>query len=122
MATDLTVILEDRPGTMAKMGETLGRAGINIDGTCGFPCQGFGVAHILVQDAEAAQNVLEAAGFAVRNPREVLLLDVENRPGEGGKVGRKLADAGVNVDLVYITMSAQLVLGVDDLEKARAAL
>jgi hypothetical protein len=42
MATDLTIILEDRPGTLVDVGEALGKAGINIDGMCGFPCQGRG--------------------------------------------------------------------------------
>jgi len=48
MTKDLTVISEDRPGTLANMGRALGKAGINIDGLCGFPCQGKGVIHILV--------------------------------------------------------------------------
>jgi hypothetical protein len=122
MATDLTVILEDRPGTMAEMGEVLGAAGVNIDGSCGFPCQGVGIAHILVEDPAKAKATLEAAGFEVRDPRPVLLLDVKDRPGEGGRIGRQLADAGVNVDLVYISMSGQLVIGVDDLAKAQSAL
>lgn len=56
MATDLTIFLEDRPGTLANMGETLGEAGVNIDGGCGFACEGKGVIHILVEDASAAQR------------------------------------------------------------------
>jgi len=36
MVKDLTVVLEDRPGTAADMGEALGKAGVNIDGFCGF--------------------------------------------------------------------------------------
>lgn len=58
MAKDLTVVLEDRPGTIAHMGEALGKAGINIDGGCGFPCEGKGVLHILVEDAADARRVL----------------------------------------------------------------
>jgi len=55
MPKDLTVVLEDRPGTLADVGEALGKAGINIDGLCGFPCQGKGILHILVEDAAAAR-------------------------------------------------------------------
>lgn len=122
MAKDLTVILEDRPGTLADMGEALGKAGINIDGLCGFPCQGKGTIHILVEDAAAARRALEERGLEVRDEREVLILEVEDRPGAGGNVTRRIANAGVNIDLVYRTTKTRLVMGVDDLEKARAAV
>ncbi len=58
MAKDLTVVLENRPGTLAELGEALGKAGINVDGMCGFPCEGRGVIHILVEDAGAARIAL----------------------------------------------------------------
>jgi hypothetical protein len=122
MPTDLTVILEDRPGTAADMGEALGKAGINIDGFCGFPCEGEGIAHILVEDAVAARKALEEFGLEVRGERQVLVLDVEDRPGVLGEIVRKFANAGVNIDLGYLATRTRLVFGVDDLEKAKAAL
>ncbi len=122
MATDLTVILENRPGTLAELGETLGRAGINIEGGCGFPVEGQGVSHILVENAVAARRTLESAGFEVRGERPVLVVEFNDRPGELGKIARRIADAGVNVDLLYLATNDRLVLGVDNLEKARAAL
>ena len=122
MAKDLTVILEDRPGTLADMGETLGAAGINIDGVCGLPCEGKGVIHILVEDAAGARGALEAGGFEVSAEREVLLLEVENRPGSLGETARKIAGAGVNIEAIYIASNNRLVVSVDNLEQARAAL
>ncbi|MFQ5944193.1 MAG: ACT domain-containing protein [Anaerolineales bacterium] len=122
MATDLTVILEDRPGTLADMGEALGKAGINIDGMCGIPCEGKGVIHILVEDAAGARRALEESGFEVSDEREVLVRDLEDRPGELGEVARKIGDAGVNIDFIYLATNTRGVLGADDLEKARAAL
>jgi len=122
MAKDLTVILENRPGTLADVGEALGKAGINIDGLCGFPCEGKGILHILVEDAAAARRALEEKGLEVRDEREVLVLEVEDRPGGGGKVTRRIANAGVNIDLVYRTTKTRLVIGADDLDKARAAV
>jgi hypothetical protein len=122
MEKDLTILLEDRPGTMADVGEALGKAGVNIKGLCGFPCEGMGMAHILVQDAVAAREALEAIGIEVRHERQVLVLDIEDRPGALGEVGRRIANAGVNADLVYLATATRLVLGVDDIEKARAAL
>ena len=122
MAKDLTVILEDRPGTLADMGEALGKAGINIDGLCGFPCQGKGTIHILVEDAAVARRALEERGLEVRDEREVLILEVEDRPGAFGDVTRRIANAGVNIDLAYPATNNRLVIGADDLDKARAAV
>ena len=126
MPTDLTVILENRPGTLAEFGETTGRAGINIDGACGFPSAGRGVIHILVEDAAATRSALENAGFEVRDERDVMVLrqgvDIEDRPGTMGEIFRRIADAGVNVDLLYGKWNGDVVLGADDLGKAQAAL
>ena len=122
MAKDLTVVLENRPGTLADMGEALGKAGINIDGLCGFPCEGKGIIHILVEDAAAARRALEERGLEVRDERQVLVLEVEDRPGAFGDVTRRIANAGVNIDLAYPATNNRLVIGADDLDKARAAV
>jgi len=122
MTKDLTVILEDRPGTLADVGEALGKAGINIDGLCGFPWEGKGVLHILVEDAAAARRALEEIGLEVHGERQVLILELEDRPGVFGDVTRSIANAGVNIDLVYLATNTRLVISVDDLDKARAAV
>jgi hypothetical protein len=124
MAKDLTILLEDRPGTMADVGEALGKAGVNIEGLCGFPCEGKGIGHVLVEDdaaAVAARDALEGIGLEVRRERQVLVLEIEDRPGALGEVSRRMADAGVNIDLVYLATKTRLVLGVDDVDKARTA-
>jgi hypothetical protein len=113
--------LEDRPGTLADLGKALGKAGINIEGG-GFPCEGEGVLHILVEEAPAARRALEEIGLEVRGERQVLVLKVEDRPGALGEVSRRIANAGVNIDLVYLATNSRLVIGADDLDKARAAV
>ncbi|MCH8095371.1 MAG: amino acid-binding protein [Chloroflexi bacterium] len=122
MAKDLTVVLDNRPGTLADLGEALGEAGINLDAMCAFPCEGKGVIHILVEDAGKARSALENAGLTVESERDVLLFEAEDRPGMLGETMRKLADAGVNVDLLYKATQTKLVIGADDLEKAQATL
>lgn len=122
MATDLTVVLENRPGTLAELGEVLGKAGINIEGLCGFPVAGEGVIHVLVEDGAKATQALEDAGMKVEGSRDVLVLEVEDKPGIFGDICRKISDKGVNIDLSYIASNTRLVLGADDLEKAAAAL
>lgn len=122
MATDLTVALPNEPGALARLGEATGGAGINIEGMCGDARQGE-LVHILVDDAAATRSALAEAGIVVREAREALVVEVEDRPGTLAEVARKLTDAGVNVDLTYATFGGcNVVLGVDDVERARAAL
>jgi hypothetical protein len=120
MATDMTVIVEDRPGMLADLGEATGKAGLNIYGVAGIPCEGHGVIHLLVSNAAETRTAVEAAGLEVADQREVLIIDLQDRPGEMGEIARHLADAGVNIDLVY-GIGNRMVIGCDDLEKARAA-
>lgn len=122
MATDFTVTLEDRPGELARLGEALGGAGINIDGFAATTAAGRGEVHVLVEDEASARTALEGAGIAVTGSRPVLVLDVPDRPGALGETARKLAGAGVNVEVAYAAANSRLVLGVDDLDNARSAL
>ncbi len=122
MTTNLTIILEDRPGTLADVAEALGKAGVNIDGHCALPCEGVGVLHILVEDTATSLKAIEEAGFEVRDERPVLVLEVEDRPGELGKIARRTAEAGVNVDFIYLATRSRIVIGADDLEKAQTAV
>lgn len=119
---DLAITLEDRPGTMAALGESLGKAGVNIEGFCGFPSEGKAVGHLLVEDPAAARRAVEQGGAQVIGDRDVLVMDVPNQPGKLGEIARKIADAGVNIDLVYLASGSRVVIGVDDLDKAKAAL
>jgi hypothetical protein len=125
VATDLTVILEDRPGELAKLGETTGEAGINILGMCALTGEGKGYIHILLDDekAAAAREALEANGMGVADRREAVVIDIEDRPGTLGDTARTLADANVNIELAYTTFgNTRLVVVTDDIESARAAL
>jgi hypothetical protein len=120
---DLTVTLENRPGSLADLGAATGSAGINIEGVCGSTEGGQAAIHILVDDAADTRAALREAGIEVSGERDVLVVDIENRPGAMGEVARRIGHAGANIELVYTTFGAvQLVLGVDDVENARAAL
>ncbi len=122
MAINLTIHLDDHPGALAEMGEALGKSVVNIDGICGVTCEGVGVIHILVEDAAAARSAVEQAGFEIQAERDVLVVSIVDRPGELGNIARKLANAGINLNLLYLTANLDLVIGVDDLEKAQSTL
>lgn len=122
MVKDIAVLLEDEPGALAKLGEALGKAEINIEGVAGMTVVGRGVIHLLVEDSQKARRALEANDIDVEGEREVLLFDVQDRPGVLGNIARRLARENVNIELAYLATSNRLVLGVDDEEKARRIL
>jgi len=118
---DLTIELEDRPGALAEMGEALGRAGVSVEGGGVFVVDGVGVAHFLFEDGAAARRALEAAGIRVLAEREVLVQRLhQGEPGQLGKISRRMADAGVNIEVQYSDHDHRLILVVDDLAKGRA--
>jgi hypothetical protein len=121
MGKDLKVKLENRPGTLAALGEVLGKAGVNIEGMCG-PCEGDKVVHVLVDDVKTAKAALKEAGIEVLGKSDVLVLDVNDEPGVLGGICRRLSDAGVNINFFYVATGTRIVLGVDDKEKAKAAI
>ncbi|MFN2512790.1 MAG: amino acid-binding ACT domain-containing protein [Pyrinomonadaceae bacterium] len=118
---DLTIELDNRPGALAEMGEALGRAGVSVEGGGAFVVNGVGVAHFLFVDGGAARRALEAAGIRVVEEREVLVQRLNQaEPGQLGKISRLMAEAGLNIEVLYSDHNHQLILVVNDLEKGRA--
>ena len=118
---DVTIALENRPGALAQMGAALGRAGVSIEGGGAFVVNGSGVAHFLFTDGEAARGALESAEIRVLAVRDVVVQRLnQSQPGQLGKLTRKMADAGVNIEVLYSDHDHQLILVVDDLAKGRA--
>ena len=120
MARDITVILEDKPGTLADMGEALGKAGISIKGGCGLPFEGQGIIHLLVDDPDAAVEALAGAGIEAHTPVPVIQKKLQDRPGELGELTRRMSNAEINVYMFYLSADGEIVLGVDDIDKAGA--
>lgn len=117
---DLTIVLPDHPGSLAAMGEALGRAGVSIEGGAAFVVAGEGVAHFLVADGDAARQALAAAGIQVGSVRDVLVQRLrQDEPGQLGKLTRRMAEAGVNIEVLYSDHAHQLILVVDDPDKGR---
>lgn len=124
-AVDLLVILEDRPGELARLGTVAGDAGVNILGLAAFTGEGRGVVHVLVDEdvVERCRTAFETYGIGVADERRVLVVDVEDRPGSLGEVMRRLGDANVNVDLAYTTFGGvKIVVATDDMRSASLAL
>jgi hypothetical protein len=122
MAFDLTIDIENTPGALAQVAGAISDAGVNIAAaTCVGPGDRAEL-HILVPHAEAARHLLAISHLAVSREREVVVVDVVDRPGVLADLTRKIARAGVNIDLVYIATRNRLVFGSSDLAALRHAL
>ncbi len=114
MATEFRVILEDRPGVLARLGEVLGDARVNIEAIQGITLEGKGIVQFVPNDPDKAGRVLDAAGVS-HTRREVIIVSVLDEPGMLGDVALVMSRAGINIDSVYVTTRGHVVLGVDDL-------
>jgi hypothetical protein len=122
MATDLTLLVEDRPGALADVGEALGQAGINMEGVSGTGGDGRGVIHVCVQDGAAARAALEGAGLTVHEEADAILSEPfagVDEPGAMGRMARAIADAGINVRALYLATGNRGVMVTDDNAKVR---
>jgi hypothetical protein len=117
---DLTIILDDRPGALSEMGIALGRAGVSIEGGGAWVADGKGVAHFLFENGAAARAALETAGIRVLAERDVLVQRLNQaEPGQLGKICLRMAEAGVNIEVLYSDHNRQLILVVDDVGNGR---
>src|ERR671929_563558 len=122
MAVDLVIDIENTPGALAQVSAAVSDAGVNIAAAT---CIGSGERaelHILVPHAEAAKHALAISHLAVTREREVVVIDVEDRPGVLADLTRTIARAGVNLDLVYVATRNRVVFGSSNLAGLKAAL
>jgi hypothetical protein len=122
MAVDLVIDIENSPGALAEIAAAISDAGVNIAAaTCVGPAERAEL-HILVPHAEAARHALAISQVGVTREREVVVVEVDDRPGVLADLTRKIAKAGVNLDLVYVATRNRVVFGADDLAALEAAL
>src|SRR5215510_12888554 len=122
MAVDLVIDVENAPGALAGVAAAISDAGVNIAAaTCVGPGDRAEL-HILVPHAEAARHALAISHLAVTREREVVVVEVEDRPGVLADLTRQIAKSGVDLDLVYVATRNRVVFGAPDLDALRAAL
>jgi hypothetical protein len=120
---DLEIVFQNRPGALAEMGEALGKADVNVEGGGVWSCDDgkTSIAHFLFEDGDAARKALEAAGIRVVSEREVVTVRLhQGEPGQLGRLARRMADGGVNIQAQYSDHYNRLILVVDNLVKGRA--
>ena len=119
---DLMFILPYQAGTLAQLTGALSEAGVDLHGCSGQQFGPEGIIHLLVEDAAGAREAASRAGFVVRGEHDVIVADIEDRPGALAGLLAPLAEAGIDVNLTYLATRSRLVIGVDDVDRARAAM
>jgi hypothetical protein len=122
MAMDLVVEVDNEPGALARVAAAVSDAGVNLAAATCMAGGDRAELHILVPHAEAVKHALAIASLAVTREREVVVVEAEDRPGELADLARKVAKAGINLDLVYVATRNRVVFGSNDLQGLREAL
>jgi hypothetical protein len=122
LTKQLVVTLENRPGSLAELCSELAKVAVNIMAIQASETSPATPVRLLVSQTDAARKVCEKLGLGCRE-ESVLAIEVSNRPGALGRVTRKLADAGINIQFLYGTIEkgssdALIVCGVSDAEAA----
>ncbi|MEO0560477.1 MAG: amino acid-binding ACT domain-containing protein [Chloroflexota bacterium] len=112
---DVAMRLPNTPGALAEMGEALGAAGVSLEGGGAWVVGATGTAHFLVGDGDAAARALESSSIDVVAVRPVVVQRLrQDVPGQLGALTRRMAKAGVNIEVLYSDHDGQLILVVDD--------
>ena len=122
MPMDLVIEVENQPGALADVAKAISDAGVNIAAATCIGPSARAELHVLVPHAEAAKHSLAISGIVVTREREVVVVDVEDRPGVLADLTRQIARAGVDLDLVYVATRNRVVFGAPDLDALKAAL
>jgi hypothetical protein len=122
MPYDLVIEIANEPGALADVAKAISDAGVNLAAATCMGTHESVELHILVPHAEAAKHALAISHVGVSREREVVVVDVEDRPGVLADLTRKVARAGVDLDLVYVATRNRLVFGAADLDGLKAAL
>jgi len=122
---EFSLRLANRPGQLAVLSRLLAEAGINIETLAALSVDGESLVRLMVEDAAEARRVLEESGISFEE-RAVLDTFLPNRPGALAEVTEDLANAGVNIDSIYLLHSnaegLHFAVTVDDPEAARSRL
>ena len=123
MATDLVIEVENEPGALARVAAAISDAGVNLAAATYTGGSDHTELHILVPHAEPVRHALALTHQAITREREVVVIEVEDdRPGVLADLAREVAEAGINLDLVYVATHNRVVLGSPDIDRLKALL
>ncbi len=119
--TEFVVNMENRPGRLASLTEELAACGVNIEALAAYGHDGDGTVRLITSDATTTRRVLSEADLHY-SEHTVLTATLPHRPGELARLTREIADAGVNIDALYVLRAnadgIELAIAVDQPETA----
>ena len=126
IAKQLSVFLDNKPGTLAKVCDALAAAKINIYALTISDTIDHAVVRLVVSDPLTALHIFGERGVLVVE-NDVLMLDNSNKPGALAKIADRLAKARINIEYAYLATSpgaklGLLILRVKNAEKALKVL
>lgn len=118
---EFVVYMENRPGRLAALTEALAAVEVNIEALTAYGTDGEGRVRLIVDDAAAARRVLDEAALGYHE-LTVLTATLQHRPGELARLTRAIADAGVNIDAIYVMRAnsdgIELAIALDEPDAA----
>jgi hypothetical protein len=104
---EITIIAGNDVGSLAQVAETLGSVGVNIEAISAYGLDGKAVFRVITNDVTTALKALSRIPGVQLKEADTIIYKMINRPGELGKVARKLANKGVNLESLYIVSRKQ---------------
>ena len=122
----LSIFMENKPGQLVQVTETLKNVGIDIRAMSLADTKDFGIVRMIVSDTEKAQEAMRDAGF-MSTITQVMCIAMDDHPGGLSKITELMAKANVNIDYLYacitvIGKDAYIVMHVDDEKTASKCL
>jgi hypothetical protein len=123
--TEFTVRLANHPGMLAMLIEQVSSAGVSVEALAAFGVDEEGQVRMVVDDAVTARAVLHRIAVTF-DEREVLVTSLPHRSGSLAAMARRLADAGVNIEAIYLLRTSadcqEFAVAVDEVSTARSHL
>lgn len=120
-----TIFIENKIGELEKISEAIGRKGINIKTIVGEASLPTPYVKLVTSDIQTTKKVLDREGFKFEL-KEILTVEMPDKPGELSKIAKRLARANINVESIYIMGQrkgkTEVALIVDDMRSAKKAL
>ena len=126
MLQQLSVFVENKIGSLAKVTTVFRENNINLKAIAAFDSPDFGILRVIVDRPEEATRLLTGNGFAVKST-EVIAVELEDKPGCLDRVLNLVAQNGLNLNYIYSFVlrgekAPLMVMNIDNMEKAIAVL
>jgi hypothetical protein len=123
LGKELVLTVQNKIGMMASVSKILADHGINVEGVAGYAMGGEAKMMLVPDDVQRAGDALKKAGFKAIETKEVVVAELENKPGALKSVSAKLFDAKIDIKYIYGTTcsggcAAKLIISTSDNEKA----